>query len=72
MHSSPQAKKATEVLCQQFTSQKIPNIGEQVQLLIANRRIDLYRLPSSSRAYPLAIDKKADFYRKVFETLGVL
>ena len=44
---------------------KIPNIGEQVQLLIANRRIDLYRLPSSSRAYPLAIDKKADFYRKV-------
>ena len=65
-------KKATEVLCQQFTSQKIPNIGEQVQLLIANRRIDLYRLPSSSRAYPLAIDKKADFYRKVFETLGVL
>lgn len=65
-------KKATEVLCQQFTSQKIPNIGEQVQLLIANRRIDLYRLPSSSRAYPLAIDKKADFYRKVFETLGML
>lgn len=65
-------KKATEVLCQQFTNQNIPKIGEQVQLLIGNRRIDLYRLPSSSRAYPLAIDKKADFYRKVFETLGVL
>lgn len=65
-------KKATEVLCQQFTSQNIPKIGEQVQLLIGNRCIDLYRLPSSSRAYPLAIDKKADFYRKVFETLGML
>ena len=43
---------------------KIPNIGEQVQLLIANRRIDLYRLPSSSRAYPLAIDKKPIFIER--------
>ncbi|OAU94368.1 uracil-DNA glycosylase family protein [Moraxella catarrhalis] len=65
-------EKATEVLCQQFTSQKTPKIGEQVQLLIANRCIDLYRLPSSSRAYPLAIDKKADVYRQVFDALGLL
>ncbi len=31
----------------------------------------LYRLPSSSRAYPLSLDKKAEAYRKMFETAGL-
>lgn len=29
--------------------------------------LELYRLPSSSRAYPLALEKKAEVYRKMFE-----
>jgi hypothetical protein len=32
----------------------------------------LYRLPSSSRAYPLAFDKKVAFYREMFERVGLL
>ncbi len=29
--------------------------------------IDIYRLPSSSRAYPMPLDKKAEAYRTMFE-----
>ena len=45
----------------------------------AGSQVVLYRLPSSSRAYPLAFDKKVDAYRRVLDardhkadTLGVL
>ena len=36
------------------------------------RAVKLYRLPSSSRAYPLAFDKKVAAYRKMFEAVGLL
>ena len=29
----------------------------------------LYRLPSSSRAYPLAFDKKVEAYKRMFEQI---
>ena len=32
----------------------------------------LWRMPSSSRAYPLSLEKKADFYREMFESEGLL
>ncbi len=32
----------------------------------------LWRLPSTSRAYPLALEKKAEFYRACFEQAGIL
>ena len=34
--------------------------------------IVLFRLPSSSRAYPLAFEKKAEAYRRMFEQTGIL
>ena len=34
------------------------------------RQLVLYRLPSSSRAYPLAFDKKVEAYRQMFEFLS--
>ena len=34
--------------------------------------LTLYRLPSTSRAYPLALDKKAAAYRAFFEKIGKL
>lgn len=34
--------------------------------------LTLYRLPSTSRAYPLALDKKAAAYRTFFEKIGKL
>ena len=32
-------------------------IGQSVQVNYDNRELSLYRLPSSSRAYPLALEK---------------
>ena len=34
--------------------------------------IRLYRLPSSSRAYPLPFDKKVEAYRKMFSEVGLI
>ena len=36
------------------------------------RSIKFWRMPSSSRAYPLPLEKKAEHYRKMFETEGLL
>lgn len=50
-------------------------LGESVNLSIDSldgRNINLYRLPSSSRAYPLKLEKKAEFYAKVFSECKIL
>lgn len=67
-------EKATQTLCalastghQQEVEVTPPPVGGSTQLTIGNRTITLYRMPSSSRAYPLAIEKKAVAYRKMFE-----
>ena len=44
----------------------VPAIGVPQDCLIANHAIRLWRMPSTSRAYPLSLDKKAEAYRKVF------
>jgi len=41
-------------------------VGSYASFVIDNRNLRLYRMPSSSRAYPLALTKKADMYRKMF------
>ncbi|MEG1405727.1 MAG: uracil-DNA glycosylase family protein, partial [Alistipes sp.] len=40
--------------------------------LYANRAMRLYRMPSSSRAYPRSIEWKAAFYRSMFAGCGML
>lgn len=34
--------------------------------------IKIWRMPSTSRAYPLKLEKKADYYRLLFESVGIL
>ena len=63
-------QKATEQLLQHFHA-PLTAIGHYVEAYEGNRSLRLYRMPSSSRAYPLALDKKAAFYRQMFlEVLG--
>ncbi|MFM6905199.1 MAG: uracil-DNA glycosylase family protein [Acinetobacter tjernbergiae] len=65
--------KATDTLMQHFPEQiNKPMIGQSVQVNYANHELNLYRLPSSSRAYPLALDKKADAYKQFFQVIGLL
>ncbi|ADI90854.1 uracil-DNA glycosylase family protein [Acinetobacter oleivorans] len=49
-----------------------PLIGTSTSTYFAGRHINLYRLPSSSRAYPLALEKKAEAYQKFFQEIGIL
>ena len=49
-----------------------PQIGQCIQTQFADREMTLYRMPSSSRAYPLALEKKAEAYRHLFEDIGLI
>jgi len=50
----------------------LPKVGESIKTSFAGRTIRFWRMPSSSRAYPLSLDKKAAAYRRMFETIGLL
>lgn len=65
--------KATDTLMLSFPQMKVkPTIGHSIQVHFADRNIHLHRMPSSSRAYPLAIEKKAEAYLKLFKEIGLL
>ncbi len=42
---------------------KKPEIGDFAETEFCNREIKFYRMPSSSRAYPMKVGKKAELYR---------
>lgn len=62
-------QKATDVIVETFGCDE-PHVGSCTECIIhgenSNRSIRLWRMPSSSRAYPLPLEKKAEFYRKMF------
>ena len=65
LHRIPQCKaivttgeKATDTLCTQFSIDK-PKVGDFTEFLFENHPMRLYRMPSSSRAYPLALEKSS-------------
>lgn len=39
---------------------------------LVDRPLELFRLPSTSRAYPLSLEKKIDAYRQFFQKVGIL
>ena len=43
-----------------------------MELLRDGEPLTLHRLPSSSRAYPLALEKKAEAYRRMFAQAGIV
>ena len=49
-----------------------PQLGRSSKVYFAEREMTLYRMPSSSRAYPLAIEKKAEAYKQLFKEIGLL
>lgn len=64
-------EKATETICTSLHIPETPKVNTYVPIPgISNQDgepLILYRLPSSSRAYPLAFTKKAEAYQKMFE-----
>ena len=59
-------EKATGVIAQQ-AGIDVPAIGVPVDCQMGGHSIRLWRMPSTSRAYPLPLEQKAEAYRKVFQ-----
>lgn len=64
-------QKATDVIVR-LAGCAEPPVGESVEFAYADRTLRLYRMPSSSRAYPKPVEWKADYYRRMFAACGML
>ncbi len=64
-------EKATDTLIEQFGCEK-PSVGEYTEVEFDGRSVRIYRMPSSSRAYPLKLERKAEAYEKMLREIGVL
>lgn len=64
-------EKATDTLCQKYGTEK-PQVGHYSPFLFQDRELRLYRMPSSSRAYPLALEKKAAAYAQMLKDLRMI
>lgn len=66
---------ATLTLCSSLSLDAIPKVNERLLIPSLSQThhhdIYLYRLPSSSRAYPLAFDKKSEAYRQMYNFAGI-
>jgi len=71
-------EKATETICASLSIPVVPKVNTSVAIPETEApslqregggRVLLYRLPSSSRAYPLSFDKKVEAYRIILNLL---
>lgn len=65
-------QKATDTLRAGLDIAEEPPVGGSVAFEVDGRQLRLYRMPSSSRAYPLKLEKKAETYGRMFHELGIL
>lgn len=61
-------QKATDVIVEQFDCEE-PAVGQSVKITIAGYELAFWRMPSSSRAYPLKLERKAEVYRAMFDAI---
>ena len=62
---------ATAIACKQFSIRE-PKVGEYQEFSLSESSSSphlyrLYRMPSSSRAYPMTVERKAAYYQQVFD-----
>jgi hypothetical protein len=48
-----------------------PIVGKSVEFLFENRPMRLFRMPSTSRAYPLKLESKAVIYESMLQTIKI-
>lgn len=61
-------EKAASVIAA-ITGTSLPKMGEKVE---SQEGLKIWRMPSTSRAYPMAIEKKAGYYATLFRSVGIL
>ena len=63
--------KASEEICAYFYNKgidgKVPKVGENVSVNSKLWTGIWWRMPSSSRAYPMKLEKKAEYYRLLYD-----
>lgn len=64
-------QKATDTLRLQLKVEE-PKVGDFSEFMFEGRALRLYRMPSSSRAYPLALEKKAAAYKIMYQDLEMI
>ncbi len=57
-------QKATDLFTEHFKIAQ-PKVGESVTFELKGKELRLWRMPSSSRAYPMKVDRKAEIYERV-------
>lgn len=67
-HIATTGEKAAGVVAE-LTGTQVPKMGCRE---LDARGISLWRMPSTSRAYPLALEKKAEYYAAMFRAAGIL
>ena len=60
-------EKATDIITSAFGCEK-PKVGAMTTIAINDRELHFWRMPSSSRAYPLSIEKKSQHYRTMLHS----
>ena len=64
-------QKAADTLCR-ITGCTLPGVGEWSPAQYAGRELKIWRMPSTSRAFPRPVEWKAEYYRRPFTEVGVL
>lgn len=65
---APAGEKASTVVAS-LTHTHVPAMGEYAE---ASGDLHIWRVPSTSRAYPLPLDKKAEYFVRAFHDAGIL
>lgn len=52
------------------TATSVPAIGRYEEITLNGRTLQHWRLPSTSRAYPLSLDRKAEAYARMLSCVG--
>ena len=63
-------QKATDVFASHF-AMRSPKVGTSAEFTFEGRLMRLYRMPSSSRAYPMKVERKAEYYERMFVETGL-
>ncbi len=61
-------EKAADILAM-LTGTTAPKMGEMTR---SDDGLEIWRLPSTSRAYPLQLEKKAEYYSRMFRHIGLI
>jgi G:T/U-mismatch repair DNA glycosylase len=61
-------QKATDTFVDHFDMDQ-PKVGGFSEFHFERRTLRLYRMPSSSRAYPMKVEQKAGYYQNMFNDI---